>query len=146
LNYGEKSYMLAGMESLNMEEGRTIMDISLPDLPGFETAPALKMLNNSLKLYTSVLKRFHKQYAGNYASLTETMRGADWEAIQREAHTVKGLAGTIGHPGLQEAAKNLELSVKDVASPDPAALAPLVDEFLASLAEVLDTLKTAFPE
>jgi HPt (histidine-containing phosphotransfer) domain-containing protein len=122
------------------------MDISLPDLPGFETTPALKMLNNSLKLYSSVLKRFHKQYAGNYASLAETLHGTEWESIQREAHTAKGLAGTIGHPGLQEAAKALELSVKDVASPDPAAVAPLADEFLAQLSVVLDVLKKAFPE
>lgn len=122
------------------------MDTSLPELPGFDTEPALKMLNNNAKLYGIVLKKFHKQYAAGYDDLAATLRGADWPGIQREAHTIKGLAGTIGHPGLQEAAKALELSVKDNPAPDAAQVSALAGNFLDALADVLGILKNAYPE
>jgi two-component system sensor histidine kinase/response regulator len=122
------------------------MDNPLPALPGFDTAAAMKMLNNNAKLYGSVLKRFTKQYAASYPTLETTLKGTDWVLIQREAHTIKGLAGTIGHPGLQEAARALESCVKGVDAPDPAAILPLADAFLAALSSVLGTLKAAYPE
>ncbi len=125
------------------------MDIMLPDLPGFDTVAALKLLNNNAKLYGSVLKRFKAQYVAAYADLAQTMRGSDWDKIQREAHTIKGLAGTIGHPLLQQAALDLEMYIKNAASPAdivPDAVAARAGEFLDALAGVLAILKDAYPE
>ena len=122
------------------------MDDALPDLPGFDTASALKMLGNNAKLYKSVLKRFYKQYADNSELASKLGNLSDLEGLQREAHTIKGLAGTIGHAALQNAAQALELSVKNRESPDPAEVDPLVEALLARLAEVLDLLKDSCRE
>lgn len=123
------------------------MDTSLPNLAGFDTAAALKLLNNNEKLYGNVLKRFRAQYAGSYEELANTvLYGEDWETIQREAHTIKGLAGTIGHPGLQEAALGLEMSIKDVNPVDPEKVRAKGKEFLEVFSEVLCQLGQAFPE
>ena len=122
------------------------MDNALPDLPGFDTQAALKLLNNNPRLYNMILKRFRTQYAAVFAGLSATLKGTDWEIIQREAHTIKGLAGNIGHPALREAALALELSLKDAASPDTVAVGALADKLLSSLSSVLDTLGRAYPE
>jgi len=122
------------------------MDNALPDLPGFDTATALKLLGNSTKLYGNVLKKFSEKYAASYSDLAAMLKsGADWEGIQREAHTLKGLAGNIGHPALHDTAQALELSVKDVPNPDPAKVAALAEDMLAQLEKALNILKQAFP-
>ncbi|MCL1889406.1 MAG: Hpt domain-containing protein [Desulfovibrionaceae bacterium] len=122
------------------------MDNVLPDLPGFDTATALKLLGNSTKLYGNVLKKFSEKYAASYNDLAAMLKSdADWESVQREAHTLKGLAGNIGRPDLHDTAQALELSVKDVPNPDPAKVSALAEDMLAQLEKTLDILKQAFP-
>lgn len=123
------------------------MDIMIPDLPGFDTSAALRLLGNNEKLYVNVLKRFRGQYAGNYEILADTMlHSEDWETIQREAHTIKGLAGTIGHPGLQQAALELEMGVKDAVTVNPEAVLAKAKDFLNVFSVVLCQLGQAFSE
>lgn len=122
------------------------MSITLPNLPGFDCEAALKLLANNEKLYVNVLKRFHGQYAGAYEELADAMlNGSDWEAVQREAHTIKGLAGTIGHPELQKAAMELELAAKDNAAAGIDAARDRAREFLSVFSTVLCQLGAAFP-
>ena len=96
---------------------------ALPDLPGFNTAAALKLLNNNQKLYGNVLKSFLRQYEPALERLSALFcalpSGADeWTVVQREAHTIKGLAGTIGHTALQEAAIKYDAAAKAPAEHD----------------------------
>lgn len=123
------------------------MSSMIPNLPGFDTAAALRLLADNEKLYVSVLKRFHAQYAGSYEALADTLTsGEDFAAIQREAHSIKGLAGTIGHPELQQAALDLELSIKDKASVDVDEVRAKGRAFLSVFSTVLCQLGAAFPE
>ena len=123
------------------------METMIPELPGFDTAAALRLLGNNEKLYTNVLKRFRGQYAGNYESLADAMlHGEDWETVQREAHTIKGLAGTIGHPGLQQTAMELELAIKDASPVNPDVVRAKAKDFLETFSIVLCQLGQAFPE
>lgn len=119
----------------------------IPDLPGFDTAGALKLLANNEMLYLKVLKRFHGQYADGYEALADTLTGGeDWPTIQREAHTIKGLAGTIGHTGLQQASLDLELSIKDKAAIDPDEVRVKAKAFLGVFSTVLCQLGAALPD
>lgn len=123
------------------------MDDMIPDLPGFDIAGALKLLAGNQKLYVNVLKRFHGQYAGSYDALVGTLLSdTDWEAIQREAHTIKGLAGTIGHPELQERALQLEMSIKDKAAVDEDEVRTKAKAMLATFSDILCQLGAAFAE
>ena len=80
---------------------------------GFDVAAALQQLAGSEKLYLSVITKF----AAMYKDLPDTMRvdleKGDLAKIQRDAHTVKGLAGTLGHGGLRDAAASLEHAAAD---------------------------------
>lgn len=120
-------------------------EVTLPELPGFDIEGALKLLANNKKLYSSVLKRFAAQYSGTMDDIISTINaGTDFEVITREAHTIKGLAGTIGHPVLQAAALALETESKSMGQNAEAfnsARTNFIDEFT----KVMDILKAAFP-
>lgn len=123
----------------------------LPELPGFDTATALRQLANNQKLYGNVLKRFAGQYLPRFAALSAQLAdlppaGEALAEAQREVHTLKGLAGTIGHPALQEAAVRFDAAAKEPGQHSPEELKALSGELLARLKEVLDVLQAAFPE
>lgn len=121
--------------------------VTLPDLPGFDTVSALKLLGNNVKLYRSVLQRFLGQYVGAYDALSVLLsKGEDAAAIQVQAHSIKGLAGSIGHPDLHQAALNLEHAFRNPADHDKNELDKLGKVFLEQLLNVLKTLQAAFPQ
>ena len=123
---------------------------TLPDLPGFDTAAALKLLNNNQKLYGNVLKRFLGQYEPALERLTAQFTNLpsgpeELEVLQREAHTLKGLAGTIGHPALHAAAVKYDAAAKAPDQHDPAEFKVLGQELSDILAQALGVLKAGFP-
>ena len=77
---------------------------------GFDVATALQQLAGSEKLYLSVITKFAKMYADLPDTIQTALDQGDLEKVQRDAHTVKGLAGTLGHGGLRDVAAQLEHS------------------------------------
>ncbi|MBF0183259.1 MAG: response regulator [Magnetococcales bacterium] len=77
----------------------------LPEgLPGVDLKLGLARCNNSRNLYRKILGKFAVQQAGVCALIRQaTADGRSEEAI-RLAHTLKGVAGSIGARDLQEAA------------------------------------------
>lgn len=78
-------------------------DVVIPELDGINTEIALHRLMGKRKLY---LKTLHKVYESKINFIEEfekSIKENDWELIQRQAHTMKGVAGTIGAEQLQEA-------------------------------------------
>jgi CheY-like chemotaxis protein/HPt (histidine-containing phosphotransfer) domain-containing protein len=111
----------------------------LPELPGFEIEEALKRLNGSVKLYTRLLGRFLESYGNGLGrnSYNAALADADPEAGMRFAHTIKGLAASLGANKLSEAAKALEFAYKDNAvTPE------IAENCLSSLDQVCSTLAT----
>ena len=102
---------------------------------GFAVAPALQQLAGSEKLYLSVITKFYDAYETLPDSIRADLQNSDFGKIQRDAHTVKGLAGTIGHSGLREVAEKLEYSAsKGDAAACEAALGDFVPVFGAVMA------------
>ncbi|MDR2892814.1 MAG: Hpt domain-containing protein [Deltaproteobacteria bacterium] len=123
---------------------------ALPDLPGFDTTAALKLLNNNQKLYGNVLKRFLGQYEPLLAQMTAqftSLPGSpeELELLQREAHTLKGLSGTIGHPAMHEAAVKYDAAAKVPDQHNQAEFKELGQALADTLAQALNVLKAAFP-
>ncbi len=79
-----------------------------PALAGIDTALGLRRTQNNDALYRKLLGRF----ASGQQDIAERLRAAiaadDWALAQREVHTFKGLAGTIGALALQEVSERLE--------------------------------------
>lgn len=64
-------------------------------------------------LYTKMLLKF----SANYAEVADEIRGLlalpDYDGAQRRAHTLKGVAGTIGARALQQASASLESAIRE---------------------------------
>jgi len=80
---------------------------------GFDVTAALQQLAGSEKLYLSVITKFATMYKDLPDTLQADLEKGDLAKVQRDAHTIKGLAGTLGHGVLREAAAQLEHSAAD---------------------------------
>ncbi len=82
------------------------------DLPGIDSETGLKNANGKQDLYKRLLKRFVDNEADFAARFGDAVRQGDSDTATRLAHTLKGVAGTIGAMDLQAAAFDLEKAVK----------------------------------
>ncbi len=91
----------------------------------------LSRVSGNTKLYASLLGKFHRDYAGISGQIRSALSGGDTESALRMAHTIKGVAGTIGAPDLQRRAELLE-SALAVSSglTDESALVPFEQELV----------------
>jgi CheY-like chemotaxis protein len=84
----------------------------LPDLPGIDKADGLRRMMNKPALYEKVLRDFHARFMAEPEAIRAAMLAGDYATAERRAHSTKGLAGTIGALGLQNASKELELALR----------------------------------
>lgn len=112
----------------------------LPNLPGIDTAEGLRRMMNKASLYEKVLRDFHTRFIDEAQVIRTAIASSDLVAAERHAHSAKGLAGTIGAPGLQDAARALELALHD----GDAAPEQFLLHFERELQQVLDSIANGF--
>ncbi len=81
----------------------------LPQLKGFDVEKAVRKLGGNLHLYRGVLARFQDRYDEALPLLSGKLGAARMEELARFGHSMKGLAGTMGHQGLVRASASLEM-------------------------------------
>ena len=79
-----------------------------PQLPGLDIATALSRLRGRVDSLKKLLAAFAENQAEVVPSIQNEWAAGNHEASKRLAHTLKGLAGTIGAEELQIAAKAVE--------------------------------------
>lgn len=123
------------------------MSDDIPNLPGFDVPLALRQLGNNVKLYAKLLDQFQKSYESSPKEIADAVASDDFETAQRVAHTIKGLAGSLGATGLQGAALNLEkcCKEKDTGAEFDAALAAFSDGIKAAVSSIRKHLAPAAP-
>ena len=110
-------------------------------LPGFETEAALSRLGNNERLYVKLLKQFLTYYAGTESQFYAALEAGDATGAQRIAHTLKGLAGSIGASALANESAYLEASFT---GGNLEVTRSLAKTCFATLAKVQTTLQEAF--
>ncbi|MDD2854998.1 MAG: response regulator, partial [Desulfuromonadaceae bacterium] len=108
--YTESSPPLAVSDKIradrNLKKDET--DIELPTVDGLDTVLGLRRAANKKKLYRQLLSMFCNDFA-DFKNIFENYLSAEqWEEGERRAHSLKGLAGTIGSENVQSAAAALE--------------------------------------
>ena len=79
------------------------------DLPGIDLQQGLSNTHGKKGLYLNLLKRFRDTHAVNFeADFKGALAADDWTTAHRLAHTLKGLARTLGANALHQAAQRLE--------------------------------------
>ena len=92
-------------------------ETGLPVLPGIDTAAGLKRVRGKLPLYKDLLERFAAGQAGAEAEIKAALTANEGTTAERLAHTVKGLAATIGADNLSGLAAGVEAAMHRGESP-----------------------------
>ncbi|MCG5539339.1 PAS domain-containing protein [Halorhodospira sp. 9622] len=80
--------------------------------PGFDLERGLRQLGGDETLYLRQLRRFRGQLTTDYTALIDYLRAGDNAQASRLAHTLKGVAGTLGAVDLQQQAEQIDHALK----------------------------------
>ena len=116
----------------------------LPAVDGLDTADGLRRVAGNRKLYVKLLREFVARQGPAADEAAAALARGDTAVAERLAHTVKGVAGSLGARGVQEAAGALEKGIS--AKLPPAETAPLLASFRERLASFVGALRAALPE
>ncbi len=119
-------------------------DSTLPPVGALAPAHALHAFDGNVRLYRHTLRGFRRSYADGLAEWRELLRAPPPRAdLRRKAHTLGGLAGTIGANRVQSLAQAFEMQVALAESDRQAAqsaaqLLRALDEALALAIEAIE--------
>ena len=85
----------------------------IPVIDGLDVEVGLRRVRGKKAFYVSLLRRFVQGQAGVIADLRGALYIGNWEEAQRMAHTLKGLAGSVGMAAIQRRAEELEQAMQD---------------------------------
>jgi HPt (histidine-containing phosphotransfer) domain-containing protein len=118
-------------------------EFSLPCVEGLDTADGLSRVAGNRKLYLKLLRQFVEQQGPAGGQICEALVTGEAKVAERLAHTVKGVAGSLGARGVQVVAAKLEKAVAGSAS--EAELTPLLAEFRTVLDDFTARLQATLP-
>ena len=110
--------------------------MTMPAISGLDTAAGLRRMMGNAAIYLSLLRKFADRQEPTRREIAELRQTGDREAAERLAHTLKGVAGTIGADFLASRAQRVEAVIRGGAG------RPEIDAELAKLGEELDALIT----
>jgi len=114
----------------------------LPELPGISIKSGRSAVGGNLKLYKKLLIKFYQDYSNTTEQIKKALDSGDRELVQRLAHTIKGVSGSIGAQDLRAASAELEAAIKHGTTSE---IKGLTDSFDKVLNIVIHSLKD-FPE
>jgi signal transduction histidine kinase/DNA-binding response OmpR family regulator len=99
-----------GADLPGMAAEETVAD--LPPLPGIDAGLGLSQVGGNKVLYTKLLDRFREAQRHAADEVRQAVGGGRRLDAMRRAHTLRGVAGSIGASEVQQAAETLELHLE----------------------------------
>jgi two-component system sensor histidine kinase/response regulator len=115
-------------------------DTALPVIEGVDTRTGLARTGGRPEQYANLLRRFADRHANNPAEIRAALGAGDIVVAHRLAHTLKGVAATIGAAEVSEAAHRIELGLKNGEQVDGA-----VEELASCLPPLVAGIRAALP-
>ncbi len=112
----------------------------LRPVQGLDTALGLRRVLGRRALYLALLAKFCASQRDAADAIRAALAQGDRESAERVAHTVKGVAGTIGAQGVAELAGTLEARLRAPESPTVDAPLQALDEALRALVTELEAV------
>ncbi len=81
-------------------------------LPGIDSRQGLYFMDGDQARYLSLLRRFSEKYAAFIEEVESALSARDTDSAGGAAHTLKGLAGSLGMNGLARQAERLDAAFK----------------------------------
>jgi signal transduction histidine kinase/DNA-binding response OmpR family regulator/HPt (histidine-containing phosphotransfer) domain-containing protein len=119
---------------------------ALRQVPDLDGASGLQNSNHNPTFYASLLRKFVARHAEASREIEQCLAAGDRPGAERIAHTLKGVAGTLGATTLQASASALESGLRGSASAQQnAPLLVAMGEHLERLVEALLAVPALFP-
>ncbi|MBK9964976.1 MAG: response regulator [Holophagales bacterium] len=118
-------------------------ELEIPVVSGLDAEDGLRRVGGNRKLYLKLLREFVDRQGPAGDEIVAALAAGDTAVARRLAHTVKGVAASLGARGLPEAAGAVEKAIAAEISRD--GLAPLVQSFRTNLDGFVSTLRAALP-
>jgi len=120
---------------------QTGLEPIVPQIAGVNVIDGLNRVAGNRSLYLKLLSQFVSQQAGAATQIATAIDAGDRKLAERIAHTVKGVAGTIGISDVQSAAQKLEKGIRDGQDSVPM----LLDQFAITLRVHVNSIMQALP-
>ncbi|MBF0369690.1 MAG: response regulator [Magnetococcales bacterium] len=114
-----------------------------PSLDGIDMEAGMLNVNGNRKLYLKVLRDIHNRNQETLKQIRAALDRGAADTAQRMAHTLKGVAGTIGAMELQQAASLVEQGVTEPENPELNLLLERLDVALNRILIALSPLATS---
>ncbi len=112
-------------------------------IEGLDTRLGLRRVMGKQDLYGSLLRKFSTSQAGAMARLRAALDAGDHALAERVAHTLKGVAGSIGAVTLEADAAALEAAIRDGLGKE--AIEHLIDKPQSRLDALIHALEANLP-
>ena len=114
-------------------------NITTLNIAGIDTELGLKSIGGKRERYESLLRKFAERQAGTAEAIRGALSVGDASTAEREAHSLKGAASTLGATALAKHAADVEIAMKTGQNIDEA-----VERLSQSLVAVVTAIR-AFP-
>ena len=115
-------------------------DSAAPKIAGIDTGLGLKQIGGKRERYESLLRKFAAKQAETAETIRIALSVGDTSTAEREAHSLKGAASTLGAATLAAHAAEVEAAIKIGQSVDVA-----LESLSHSLIAVVQAIRTALP-
>ena len=113
----------------------------LAAIPGLELALALRSVLGKTERLVDLLRTFAVTHADDAARLSRALASGDAETARHLAHTLKGVAGTLGLMRIQRQVAGVEQALREERTPQAQALAAALAPELAATCDALLALR-----
>jgi CheY-like chemotaxis protein/HPt (histidine-containing phosphotransfer) domain-containing protein len=101
----------AGTHAASVEVAVEGLRAALEEIDGLDVAAGLRSLRGKLASYARLLRKFALSHSKDVVLMRDAFRAGDHEAARLLAHTLKGIAGTLGATRLQSQAAAMEQAI-----------------------------------
>ncbi len=114
--------------------------VGLAGIPGFDAVIGLKAVRGNEESYIRLLNLFAQIHADDVATLRAHLATHEMTEVRRLAHTLKGVAATLGAEALRQRAVNLEQTIQQEPH-STADIAMCIDAIEATLTPLLAAIR-----
>ncbi|MGH6824669.1 Hpt domain-containing protein [Methyloceanibacter sp.] len=108
-------------------------------IEGIDTAGALKRLGNKRERYEALLRKFAEKQSGSVVTVRTALAAGDRATAERELHSLRGAAGSLGVIAIAETAGECEHALREGGDVE-SSLKTLEKSLAASVAAIRSTL------
>ena len=119
----------------------------LPQMPGIDFARGLRRLGGHWKIFSTMLDQFVAKQANVPMRISAQLHEGDYEGACRTAHSLRGVAGSLGAIDLAETARQLEMRLRQKAERSQLeGLLATLGRDMARVSEAVQKMSGAVPE